>query len=295
MTFHAPSRREPSWILKDPGSFASIHVKLPPGTAVNCESDAVVTFSQKVRVRGVMSGGFFAGLARAFLTRESFFTTLVENTDPEGVADVMMAPKDPGGVVLHRLTMEDRGLLLTSGAYIASDADVQVTSQVQTRISNSFLSGTGFFLLKASGRGYVACGAYGAVHKYTLKEGETRVVDNGHLIAWSATMKYSVGLASGRGRIFNSMASGEGLMCFFEGPGVVYVQSHKPELFGTVSKGASPAAKPVYPCCSFFLGVVMLFIFLTLLLLPFVEVAWSWEEVEEFLNRRERQWRNGEL
>jgi uncharacterized protein (TIGR00266 family) len=292
MAFQPPSRREPSWILKDPGSFASIHVKLPPGTAVNCESDAVVTFSQKVRVRGVMSGGFFAGLARAFLTRESFFTTLVENTDPESVADVMMAPKDPGGVVLHILTMADGGLLLTSGAYIASDADVQVTSQVQTRFSNSFLSGTGFFLLKASGRGYVACGAYGAVHKYTLKEGETRVVDNGHLIAWSATMKYSVGLASGRGTIFNSMSSGEGLMCFFEGPGVVYVQSHKPEMLGAVSKRTLPAATPVYLYLyySFFMGVMMLFIFATLLPLPL-----SWEEVEEFLNRQGRQRRNGEL
>jgi uncharacterized protein (TIGR00266 family) len=235
----ASARPDPSWILKDPGSFASIHVKLPPGSSVNCESDAVVTFSQGVEVRGVMSGGIFGALARSFLTNESFFTTLVENTNRSGVAEVMMAPSEPGGIVLHKLTGLGRGiggegeLLLTSGAYVASDVNVNVGSEMQTAIGNSLMSGTGFFLLRASGRGYVACGAHGSVHKYVLSEGETRSVDNGHLVAWSASMRYWVGLAStGRGtgmRIMNSMTSGEGLMCHFEGPGIVYLQSHKPE------------------------------------------------------------------
>jgi uncharacterized protein (TIGR00266 family) len=227
----ASARPDPSWILKDPGSFASIHVKLPPGSSVNCESDAVVTFSQGVEVRGVMSGGIFGALARSFLTNESFFTTLVENTNRSAVAEVMMAPSEPGGIILHKLTGLD--LLLTSGAYVASDVNVKVSSEMQTAIGNSLMSGTGFFLLRASGRGYVACGAHGSVHKYVLSAGEIRSVDNGHLVAWSASMRYWVGLAStGRGsgmRIMNSMTSGEGLMCHFEGPGIVYLQSHKPE------------------------------------------------------------------
>jgi hypothetical protein len=41
-------------------------------------------------------------------------------------------------------------------------------------------------------------------------------------------MKYRTGLASGG--IVNSMTSGEGLMCFFEGPGTLYLQSHKPSI-----------------------------------------------------------------
>lgn len=236
------SPNDPSWILKDPGSFASIHVKLPPGKSVNCESDAVVTFSQGVQVRGVMSGGFFASLARLFLTRESFFTTVAENTNLESVADVMLAPNDPGGIVLHRLNghvigADDDDLFLTSGAYIASDTYVKVSSQVQTAIGKSLLSGTGFFLLKATGSGYVACGGYGSIHKFVLKPSEVRVVDNGHLVAWSASMKYSVGLVGGRGgvgrRLWNSATSGEGLMCHFEGPGVIYLQSHKADGSGS--------------------------------------------------------------
>ena len=151
----------------------------------------------------------------------------------------MMAPSDPGGIVLHKLHGTVGGgvgpddLLLTSGAYIASDSTVSVTSEMQGgAMGNSLLSGTGYFLLRASGRGFIACGAYGAVHKYELKEGEIRSVDNGHLLAWSASMRYWVGLASsGRGmagRVMNSMTSGEGLMCHFDGPGTLYLQSHKP-------------------------------------------------------------------
>jgi uncharacterized protein (TIGR00266 family) len=276
----ASARPDPSWILKDPGSFASIHVKLPPGSSVNCESDAVVTFSQGVEVRGVMSGGIFGALARAFLTNESFFTTVVENMNRSSVAEVMMAPSEPGGIILHKLMdlggglRGEGGLLLTSGAYVASDFNVKVTSEVQTAFGNSLMSGTGFFLLRASGRGYVACGAHGSVHKYVLGLGEIRSVDNGHLVAWSASMRYWVGLAStGRGagmRIMNSMTSGEGLMCHFEGPGIVYLQSHKPAPLTDKkrSRGGKGGSLNYAPCMMFlffmsFCAFFVLFAYIT--------------------------------
>mmetsp|Transcript_26002 Transcript_26002/g.30645 ORF Transcript_26002/g.30645 Transcript_26002/m.30645 type:complete len:346 (+) Transcript_26002:72-1109(+) len=240
---------DPIWIVQNPGSFSSITVQLPPRSSIHCESDGVITFSHGVQVRGVMASGLFGALARTFLTNESFYTTVVENTNSERVAEVMLAPSDPGCIVLHKLTTDGGGdLLLTSGAYVASDVTVAVTSEVQG-ISNSVLSDTGFFLLRAAakgtqprgggggaaGGGYVAFGAYGAVHKYVLGVGEIRSVDNGHLVAWTASTNYRVGLASSdtrsstSRRILNSMTSGEGFMCHFEGPGTVYLQSHKPD------------------------------------------------------------------
>jgi len=246
------NQHDPIWIVKDPASFSSITVKLPPNTSINCESDAVVTFPQGILVRGVMSGGILSSLARSYLTAESFFTTMVENTNRERAVEVMMAPSKPGGIILHKLSHGGRGLgredsdgdggdlLLTSGSYIGSDTSVNVTSEMQ-RISK-YLSNSGLFVLRASSKkerrsnGYVAFGAYGSVHKYIVGVGETRSVDNGHLVAWSASMKYSVGLANVCSqssipmRLMNSLTSGEGLMCHFEGPGIVYLQSHKPDL-----------------------------------------------------------------
>jgi len=258
---------KPHWFLKDAGSFSSVHVRLPPNTSINCESDAVVTFSGDVEVRGVMSGGILGALGRTFLTKESFFSTSVENRNHASTAEVMMAPSEPGGIALHKLI--ESALLLTSGSYIASDVNVKISSGIQKEIRNSLFSGTGFFLLRASGTGYIALGGYGSVHNYNLGPGEIRSVDNGHLIAWSASMRYWVGLASSsnnRGinnfgtRLINSMTSGEGLMCHFEGPGVIYIQSHKPRLDSSGSK-QQQAPPNVGVCiilmivCVFFLGI----------------------------------------
>lgn len=232
----------PTWCLENRGSFASIHVILPAGTKVHCETDAVVTFSGGVQVEGVMSGGFLGSVFRMIFGGESFFTTVVENKSHEQPGDVMMAAADPGGIELHRLAPQ-QDLLLMAGAYVASDANVTISTEMQTKLNNSLFSGTGFFLLRASGRGTLAIAAYGSIHKYELKAGETRAVDNGHLVAWTASTQYRVGLANARGGIITSMKSGEGLMCHFQGPGTIYLQSHKPGEAETVVKHGKSKAK----------------------------------------------------
>mmetsp|Transcript_14441 Transcript_14441/g.24072 ORF Transcript_14441/g.24072 Transcript_14441/m.24072 type:complete len:345 (-) Transcript_14441:615-1649(-) len=232
----------PAWKVENEGSFASVCVGLPPGTRIHCESDAVVTMSQSVDVRGVISGGILAGLARAFLTRESFFTTRVENASREAPGDVLIAPSDPGGIALHRLFRNDE-MMLTSGAYLAADESVHVESAMQGQLGNSLLSGTGFFLLRASGEGNLAIAAYGSMHKYILAAGEKRMVDNGHLVAWTSSMKYRMKLASARAGFLGSVTSGEGLHCEFAGPGVIYIQSHKPSMSGEGNSSGSSRPK----------------------------------------------------
>jgi uncharacterized protein (TIGR00266 family) len=250
----------PTWTVSNSGSFAAIQVQLPPHTEVHCESDAVVTFSQGIQVKGYLSGGFFSSLFRFFLADESFFTTKVEN-DSSRTADVMMAPSEPGGVMLHTLVGAGDDLLLTSGAYVASDASVNISSKIQSGLANSLLSGTGSFLLRANGCGHVAFAAYGAVHQYTLRQGEIRAVDNGHLVAWSAHMKYRTGMASGG--FLNSMTSGEGLMCFFEGPGTLYLQSHKQS---TEADTSSKSSKGGFGRTELKLWILILFLFIVLAL-----------------------------
>ena len=79
--------------------------------------------------------------------------------------------------------------------------------------------------------------AAGSVHKYTLAAGERRSVDNGHLLAWSASMPYETGMATRS--MYHSVATGEGLMCHFMGPGTLYLQSHKSDEGGGGDGGSS--------------------------------------------------------
>jgi uncharacterized protein (TIGR00266 family) len=184
--------------------------------------------SSSIDVRGCLQGGILASIFRTFLTNESFFTTKVENTSLGVTGDALLAPSEPGGIALHHLV--GQSLFLTSGAYLAADEGVRVGSTVQTRLDRSLLSGTGFFLLHAQGTGTLAIAAYGSIHKYELRAGERRKVDNGHLVSWTGGMNYSIGLASRRAGIVGSVTSGEGLHVEFEGPGTIYLQSHKMEL-----------------------------------------------------------------
>lgn len=246
----------PTWLVKNDGSFASVSITLPPNTNIHCESDAVVTMSQNIDVQGSMSGGILAGLARAFLTRESFFTTQVSNNSTHQSGDVLVAPSDPGGVALHRLVRGEE-MILTSGAYLAGDDGVNISSSVASPFSSfSNFSGTGIFLLRASGQGNLALCAFGSMIKYTLAAGEQRSVDNGHIVAYSASMTTSMKLASARAGILGSMTSGEGLHCSFSGPGVVYVQSHKPRIDGdgvqrTRNGGGRSTGNPIIACAFF--------------------------------------------
>jgi len=256
--------RPTSWSIENAGSFASVHVQLPAASSIHCESDAVVSFTNAT-VKGVFKGGFLGSLARWFFTKESFFTTQVSATTADG-GNVMMASADPGGIVLHRFKNSNDDLLLISGSYLASDTTVQVitTPNNVESLGSTLLSKTGFFLLRASGQGTIACSAFGAVHTFHIPPGEVRAVDNGHVVAWTATMTFWVGLASRGDGLYNrtlySITSGEGFMCFFQGPGTVHVQSHARKL----NRNSHGSNKKSGCSCTVFLFTLLVILFIVI-------------------------------
>ena len=246
----------PSWSVLNGGSFASVCVEIPPNTGVKTESDAVVTMSQGIEVSGKVSGGILRSMYRSLVNQESFFVTMVENRSRR-MGDVLLAPADPGGICLHRLTGWQDSIMLTSGSFLASDTTVQITTVVQRGVRNSLSSGTGFFLMKATGRGILAVASYGSIHKFSLDAGDRRWVDNGHLVAWTADMRYATKLASSS--VWGSISSGEGLMCEFYGPGIVYVQSHKPKIIdGERSNHSRSRSRGSLPLAVMFLVVFVI-------------------------------------
>ena len=221
----ASTKKSVEWSVKNSGTYASVYVKLPQGSQIHCESDAIVTMSGGVSIQGGMRGGFFASLARLFFTQETFFITSAKAKDKDG--DLLLAANEPGDIMLHQLH-PDEDLLLTRGSYVAADTSVNFTTKLQKHVANARLSGTGLFLIRAYGSGTLACSSFGAIHRFVLAEGEERAVDNGHLIAWTASMKYRVGKAASS--LTGTLTSGEGIMLHFQGPGTLYVQSHTPKV-----------------------------------------------------------------
>lgn len=58
-----------------------------------------------------------------------------------------------------------------------------------------------------------------------LVDGEKYIVDNGHLVAWNT--KYVLERVASGG-IISNLASAEGLVCKFTGPGTVFIQTRNP-------------------------------------------------------------------
>lgn len=245
------------------GGGAAVKVRLRRGASIKAEPDALITMSHHVELGASMDGGLMRGIFRSALGGESIFAQTLRAASGDG--DVVLAAPDVGDIELIRLGRDAGGpssMLLAKGAFLASDEGIKISSTVQNNIAGALTSGTGLFVLRASGRGTLAVSAHGSILAFDLDEGEERAVDNGHLVGWSESMAYSMKMAGGaRGgsllsSFYSSAASGEGLMCYFRGPGRVLLQTHKPQVViekdGTKMRttgGGSGAAGGLAGCC----------------------------------------------
>ena len=220
----------PSWVILGKAGAATARVRLRPGECVKAEPDALITSSEGVELGAAMDAGLLSGLMRSF-AGESLFSQTLTATHVEG--DCVLGAPTVGDVEIMHVTHHEP-LMLAKGAFLASDASIDISTTTQRGIGNTLLSGTGLFVLRASGQGTLAVAAHGAILSFTLAPGEVRAVDNGHLVAWSEGMRFEMRAAGATrrttlfGAAFNSAASGEGFMCFFTGPGNLWLQTHKP-------------------------------------------------------------------
>lgn len=103
------------------------------------------------------------------------------------------------------------------------------------------VSGEGLFVAKLQGNGVFFAQSIGAIIKRDLRPGEQWIVDNGHLVAWSAS--YSMErINTAGGGFLSGHHTGEGMVCRFTGPGTVYIQSRNPESLGLWIASQAPRA-----------------------------------------------------
>jgi len=154
-----------------------------------------------------------------------FFQTLRAS---RGSGEALLAPTVPGEIVILELDGVNEYMVQKDGFLAGADAIV-IESKMQS-LSRGLLGGEGFFILKISGKGMLVLNSFGAIHKIELKPDQEYIVDNSHLVAWSTTTSYNIEKATS-GWVA-SFTSGEGFVCRFRGPGLVYIQSRNPGSFG---------------------------------------------------------------
>ena len=217
--------------LQQRPSHAIAVVTLAPGEALQAESGAMIAMSTNVTIE-TSAGGAKKALKRLFGGESFFRNTFRVQSEP---GQVIVAPPLCGDMMTFELSA-GRELFLQSGAYVASELGVVVDTKVGG--FRGFFSGAGVFVLKASGEGRLLVGAFGAIEAIAVDG--THVVDTGHLVAWEASLDYSIRKA-GSGWI-SSWLSGEGLIAEMKGQGTVWIQSRNPVEYGRAVGGMmSPA------------------------------------------------------
>src|SRR5262245_21150819 len=161
-------------------SLAVVH--LGANESIRAEASAMISMTSNVRVTtdGPMrgGGGILAGLKRAVLGGESFFTNTF--TPVGGPGHVTLAPSLTGDMVVHELRGDD--LFIQGSSYVAAPDTVRLDTKWQGM--KSFFSGESLFFLHASGHGPVLLNAFGAIEVVDLA-GDL-IVDTGHLVAFTS-------------------------------------------------------------------------------------------------------------
>jgi uncharacterized protein (TIGR00266 family) len=126
----------------------------------------------------------------------------------------------PVGDIETLKVQPNKGYIVQKSSYIASTQDVDLDIKWQGFTKGLF--GQGLFMIKVSGEGMLFINTFGAIDKHTLKAGESLIVDNFHLVAFSDSCDYKVKKFGG---LKSTILGGEGLVTEIKGPGDVYIQT----------------------------------------------------------------------
>lgn len=222
-----------TWEILHQGAFALAVVNLQAEQAIHAEAGAMVSMSANVDLYSEMKGGVFGALKRAVGGESAFVSTF---TAKGGPGEVTFAPGAPGDIA--GIEMQNQTFMVQSSSYLAGDMSLNVDTKFGG--AKSFFGGEGLFVLQVSGTGLLLVSSFGAIHRRVLRPGEQYVVDTGHLVAWEGHMQYNLRRAAKAG-FFRSLASGEGMVAEFSGPGEILIQTRNLAALAAILKPFLPS------------------------------------------------------
>jgi uncharacterized protein (TIGR00266 family) len=196
--------------------FTILRINMKQGEQFRAEAGAMVSMSPTLKLEAKTAGKGLMGTFKAAVGGESIFATLF--TAETGDGELVLAPSVLGDIL--EMDMSGNTIYAEGGAYLAGSPGLELSTKGSFK---AMISGEGLFLQRITGTGIVFLNSFGAVFEKTLAPGEVYIVDTNHIVAFEETIQYKIKKAS-KG-IFSSLASGEGLVCEYTGPGKMWVQT----------------------------------------------------------------------
>jgi len=212
-------------MIKYEPSFSMLQLALAPGEVVIAEAGAMVARSSnlqmEVKLNAGKNAGFFGklkaimiALLRKVIGGETFFVN--HFSSPQG-GFVWLAPSLSGGI--KHIPLQNSTMMFSAGSYLASAGDIDL--KMRWGGLRAILSKEGAFFIEARGTGEVWVTSYGAIEEVYCNG--SYIVDNGHIVGFDSNLTFNI--KSAGGGLLGFMASGEGLVCEFQGTGRILIQT----------------------------------------------------------------------
>ena len=204
--------------IKYKPSYALLVVKLDQGETITAESGALTYMDPSVEAHTrKREKSFWGTLGLSLIGRQSFWVNDYTANSPNAEAGFVAAPV---GDIEKLEVQPGMGYVIQKSAYIASTQGIDL--DVKWEGFSKGLFGQGLFMIKATGSGQLFINTFGAIDTHTLDPGQTLIVDNFHLVAFSETCTYKVTKFGG---LKETLLGGEGLVTQITGPGDVHIQT----------------------------------------------------------------------
>jgi uncharacterized protein (TIGR00266 family) len=157
----------------------------------------------------------FIALLRKFIGGETFF---VNHFHGVGGGWVWLAPT-MSGAIRHIQLAEGESMIFSAGAYLASAGGIDL--KIRFGGLRALFAKEGAFFIETVGPGDIWITSYGAIDEVQCSG--SYVVDTGHIVGFDSSLNFKI--RSPGGGALGFLASGEGLVCEFEGNGRILIQS----------------------------------------------------------------------
>jgi uncharacterized protein (TIGR00266 family) len=204
-------------------SASVLEVTLANGEEIQTKPGAMMTRSAGIENEssvGGDGGGVMGTVKRAVsdemgLVDNKYYAT----ADDESVT---LVPEAPGDIAA--INVSERGEIRSqSGSLMAWEPMVERSTELNNA-SNMFSSGE-LTVLGISGQGMAFVSSYGSMYEREVEAGEPLIVDEDHLVAWTAGLNMS---RQKDGSLKSTVLGGEGFVTEFRGEGHVWLQTRNP-------------------------------------------------------------------
>lgn len=209
--------------IKFKPSYSMVVIKLEPNETVIGEAGSMTYMTPNINVKTRSRKGFFGSLSLKIFGGQSFFINEYTAIGEPGEVGFVAAPL---GDIEHLELHENSGYIIRKESYVASSPTIDLDLSWEGFTRGLF--GQGLFMIKVKGTGDLFINTFGAIDRHVLSPGESLIVDNFHLVAFSDTCSYKVEKFGG---LKETILGGEGLVTRITGPGEVLLQTKNPREF----------------------------------------------------------------